>query len=145
MIFLNDERDQFIAVSDNYQFQIWLFQGRVYTKKNDTDSVNVHQNKVVKKIYKKLNDFVKLKTCATPCPLEHFHLSIMAQLQEHVIFRFDSRLVPKHYISFSIFSITICQQCFCSSNWSGSTFFALPQLSYGMSHNGLVKIQLNNI
>lgn len=35
------------------------FPGTGLNQKNDTDSVNVHQNKVVKKIYQKFNDFVK--------------------------------------------------------------------------------------
>lgn len=72
IIFLNVEGDQFIAVGDNYLFSDnYDIPGTgLYKKKNDTDSVNVHQNKVVKKIYKRFNDFVKLKTCAKPCPLE---------------------------------------------------------------------------
>lgn len=59
MILLNAEGDQFIAVGDNYLFSDMTFPGTGLNQKNDTDSVNVHQNKVVKKIYQKFNDFVK--------------------------------------------------------------------------------------
>lgn len=59
MILLNAEGDQFIAVGDNYLFSDVTFPRTGLNQKNDTDSVNVHQNKVVKKIYQKFNDFVK--------------------------------------------------------------------------------------